>query len=98
MTSDDHLRKNIKESLYMHGTLSILYYQMMDEWIVHKWGEFDQLSLIQAELVRKYSTAGMLDEANSLTLLELPKDEQLIFDILTCGRLEKTLKEIGLIP
>lgn len=94
---DARLRENIKQSLYMHGRLSILFYKTMDEWIVHKWGEFENLSEIHQKLFDKYIQAGFEEEANSLTLMDLPKDEELIFKILTCGTLEKTLKEIGII-
>lgn len=95
--ADKRLRERIKESLYMHGKLSILFYKTMDEWIVHKWGEFDNLSVIHQTLYDKYIKAGFNEEAISLTLMDLPNDEELIFKILTCGSLEKTLKEIGYI-
>lgn len=95
--ADERLRERIKQSLYMHGKLSILFYKTMDEWIVHKWGEFDNLSAIHQTLYDKYIKAGFNDEAISLTLMDLPNDEELIFKILTCGSLEKTLKEIGYI-
>jgi len=94
---DNELRENIKQALYMHGKLSILFYKMLDEWIVRKWGEFESLSVIQKDLFGKLVASGMEDEANSLTLMDLPNDEELIFKILTCGSLESTLKEIGYI-
>lgn len=94
---DAKLREDIKNSLYMHGKLSLLFYKAVDDWIVHKWGEFEQLSATHQLLFDKYKQAGLEEEANSLTLMELPRDEELIFRILSCGSLEKTLKEIGFI-
>ncbi|MGX1195738.1 hypothetical protein [Metabacillus sp. SLBN-84] len=94
---DQDLLNEIRQALYMHGKLSLLFYNMMDEWIVHKWGEFSRLEAIQQDLFAKYQKAGLTEEANSLTLMELPKDETLIFRILTCGHLPAVLREVGLI-
>lgn len=94
---DEALMNDIREGLYKHGSLSLLFYQMGDEWIVHKWGEFGKLEAIQKDLFEKYQSAGLTDEAKSLTLMDLPKDETLIFKILTCGHLPTVLKELGLV-
>jgi hypothetical protein len=94
---DRELKEQIKNSLYRHGKLSLLFYKTMDEWMVHKWGEFDCLSQIHQELFAKYTKAGFVEEAESLTLMDLPNDVDTIFKILTCGSLEKILKEIGYI-
>lgn len=94
---DIQLKEDIKKALYMHGKLALLFYKSLDEWIVHKWGEFECLSVLHQNIFEKYKRAGMKDEANSLTLMDLPKDVDIIFQLLTCGTLEKTLNEIGLI-
>lgn len=93
---DDVLLTNIREGLHKHGTLSLLFYRMNDEWLVHKWGEFEQLKAIQQTLFEKYQIAGFIEEAESLTLMELPKDETTIYKILTCGHLPTVLTELGL--
>lgn len=94
---DKELRENIKQQLYMHGKLSILFYKSIGCWMIHKWGDFEQLKFIHEETFNRYVKAGMIEEANSLTLMDLPKDEEMIFRILSCSSLEKTLKEVGLI-
>jgi hypothetical protein len=94
---DKKLRTNIKNQMQMHGNLSILFYKLEEEWILKKWGEFESLSKIHSELHKKYLLAGFDEEANSLTLLELPKDEDLIFNIITCGSLSTIVKELGLL-
>lgn len=95
--SNNDLKQDIHEAMIKHGSISILFYQMGDEWLIHKWGDFDNLTLIHRDLFTKYVKAGLNQEAESLALFELPNDEALIFRILTCGSLEKTLKEIGYI-
>lgn len=92
---DKQLKEDIKNALYMHGKLSLLFYRTLDEWIVHKWGESDRLSVIHQNLFEKYRRAGMEDEANTLTLMDLPNDVDIIFQLITCGTLKKTLNEIG---
>lgn len=94
---DEELKQQIKEALYMHGKLALIFYKMNDTWVIHKWGEFDQLLKIHAEIFAKYLKAGFEEQALSLTLIELPNDVDTIFEILACGGLEKVLKEIGVI-
>lgn len=93
---DEDLMNHIKEELLKHGTLSILFYKMGDDYIVHKWGEFKRLSEIHKKKFAEYKLAGFEKEANSLTLMELPKDADVIYRILACGSLVSELNKLGI--
>lgn len=94
--TDKKLMENIKENLYKHGTLSILFYKMEDSWIIKKWGEYEKLSIIHKNLFDKYRLADFNQEADSLTLMELPKDPDVIYRILSGLSLENELHKLGI--
>ena len=93
--TDTGLMKKIEEGLIRHGQLSILFYKMGEDWIIKKWGEYEDLSVAHKILFDKYLNAGFDEEAYSITLLELPKDPEVIYRILSGLSLENELKKLG---
>lgn len=93
---DEQLMNRIKEELFKHGTLSILFYKMGDDWIIHKWGEFEKLTEVHKRRFNEYKLAGFDNEADSLTLMHLPQDANVIYRILSGLSLENELKKLGI--
>lgn len=88
---DQELRENIKKEMYKHGQLSILFDKT--DYIIIKWGLFENIQKEHDKRFNKMKEAGLDDMANDLTIMELPRDEELVFKILACHYLEKFLKE-----
>lgn len=96
-TTEQEYRNEIKQALVMHGRLALLFYQIDDEYIIKKWGSRESLEDQHKKLFDKYMNAGLIDEAESLTLMDLPQDENMIYRILHCGTLKNTLEEYGIL-
>lgn len=94
---DAELKANIESELYLHGQLAMIYYESLDRIMVYKWGEHESLKTLHEEHFRKLMSAGFEHEASTLTLIDLPKDADIIFRILSKRDPKPFLKEIGLI-
>lgn len=94
---DAELKANIESELYLHGQLAMICYESLDRIVVYKWGEHESLKTLHEKYFRKLIDAGFEHEASTLTLIDLPKDSDVIFSILSKRDPKPFLKEIGLI-
>lgn len=92
------IRNDIKRVFLESEKVGILSYKDvdMDEYVLYKWGNVKKLEKIHEERFTRLMNAGFEQEAESLTLMELPKNEDLFYEIITCISLKGTLKRWGI--
>lgn len=89
----DDLSKKLKL-----GKLGLICYKMYNDencWVVREWGNYDELSAISEKLIVKYKSAGFHDKAQSLTLVELPNDANVIYEVLSGLSIKEELNKMG---
>jgi len=93
-TREQKIRTEIEQALIMHGQLALLFYKIDNDYVVKKWGEPENVAAHHTQLFSRYNNAGFTEEAEALTYMDLPKDVDVIYNILHANGLKQLLAEL----